>query len=247
MWDTAIGGEPQRLMKTHQVLVLRRALAPAPAWAPSACCRRAHLPARPAPACARSRPALDALPPRAVLRCAGEQPGVCARADRARGRRGAPPPRAAADVQRRLTGAGSGAQVDFHRLPVGHCPEDTPGCAKSHQADRHIVLASDRRPRNYVYNYFTDEGDAAKDVTKVRARPACPGLASPLFMLATTERERERERERARAREREREPPRTRAQPDARTRLLSNAHTHTGSHGAVHPPAEAGAVGSCGQ
>ena len=33
MWDTAIGGEPQRLMKTHQVLVLRRALAPAPALA----------------------------------------------------------------------------------------------------------------------------------------------------------------------------------------------------------------------
>ena len=59
-------------------------------------------------------------------------------------------------------------QVDFHRMPSEHCPMDTPGCAKSHQADHHIVLASDRRPRNYVYNFFTDEGDAAKDVTKDR-------------------------------------------------------------------------------
>jgi len=59
-------------------------------------------------------------------------------------------------------------QVDFHRMPNENCPVDTPGCAKSHQADHHIVLASDRRPRNYVYNFFTDEGDAAKDVTKDR-------------------------------------------------------------------------------
>lgn len=36
-----------------------------------------------------------------------------------------------------------------------------------HQADHHIILASDSHPRNYVYNYFTDEGDAVKDVTKV--------------------------------------------------------------------------------
>ena len=36
-----------------------------------------------------------------------------------------------------------------------------------YQADHHIILASDRHPRNYVYNYFTDEGDAVKDVTKV--------------------------------------------------------------------------------
>jgi len=59
-------------------------------------------------------------------------------------------------------------QVDFHRMPNEHCPVDTPGCAKSHQADHHVVLASDRRPRNYVYTFFTDEGDAAKDVAKDR-------------------------------------------------------------------------------
>jgi len=59
-------------------------------------------------------------------------------------------------------------QVDFHHMPNEHCPEDTPGCSKSHQADHRVVLASDRRPRNYVYNFFTDEDDASKDVTKDR-------------------------------------------------------------------------------
>jgi len=159
LWDAAIKGEPQRLMKKHQVQ------------------RHACVTVRAAPAAPALRTSSSALRERSAQR----------------------PWRI---LQQRLKGGEHGGQVDFHRLPAGHCPEDTPGCAVSHQeyilksqyivasycactqaltvrislhqADHHIVLASDRHPRNYVYNYFTDEGDAVKDVTQVSPKRVSP-------------------------------------------------------------------------
>ena len=72
-------------------------------------------------------------------------------------------------------------QVDFHRMPVENCPVGTPGCAKprwAQQADHQIVLATDGRPRNYVYNYFTDEADSANDLGQVVFPPRFSGVCT---------------------------------------------------------------------
>ena len=110
-------------------------------------------------------------------------------------------------------------------MPNEHCPEDTPGCSKSHQADHRVVLASDRRPRNYVYNFFTDEDDASKDVTKVISSPQrdC-SLALVLRMLLALH---------------------SRSVLLWGVRVLLTALMHgTGPDGQVRAPAEASTVGS---
>ena len=62
---------------------------------------------------------------------------------------------------------------ELHKMPVWNshgvassCPEDTPGCALSHQADHRVVTR--HHPLNYGYNYFTDEGSSKDEVTKDR-------------------------------------------------------------------------------
>ncbi|EKX37440.1 hypothetical protein GUITHDRAFT_154969, partial [Guillardia theta CCMP2712] len=54
------------------------------------------------------------------------------------------------------------------------CPEDTPGCRRSHMSQKGIYKFSDAgwhqvltQPRNYVYDYFTDMSSQADGLDKM--------------------------------------------------------------------------------